>query len=301
MRRQFLKRRRPGFTLVELLVVVLIITILATIVLVAMFSATETARAARTRSMIARINDLLVPIWENYRTRRVPLLMTDSNPSTAAATRLDALRALMRMELPERKTDVEDGSGIAGLARPALSHAYQRQVIARAGSFGDWSEANQGSECLYLILSRIQDGDTNGLEFFRETEIGDVDNDGMPEILDGWGKPIAFLRWAPGFVPANSAATAYQDGTSPDPFDPLGVLGTPPKTFYLFPLVFSAGPDGEYAISTNSDPAGFQYSTTSPPNDPFTTTVTPTKFGTPDTTAGTFADNIHNHLQSTGE
>ena len=50
-----------------------------------------------------------------------------------------------------------------------------------------------------MILASIRDGDITGLDFFTEGEIGDVDNDGMPEILDPWGVPIYFLRWAPGF------------------------------------------------------------------------------------------------------
>jgi hypothetical protein len=62
-----------------------------------------------------------------------------------------------------------------------------------------WTGQHQGAECLYLILSGIREGDKGGLEFFKETEIGDVDGDGMPEVLDAWGNPIEFLRWAPGF------------------------------------------------------------------------------------------------------
>ncbi len=209
----------------------------------------------------------------------------------------------MRMELPDRKTDVTDGPG-GSRARPALSAAYLRRAARTA-----WDEPNEGAECLYMIVSRIQDGDTNGLEFFRETEIGDTDGDGMPEILDGWGKPIAFLRWAPGFLdntPTTAGApkvtSAYQDGKAPDAFDPYGVRGTPsgsPKSYYLFPLIFSAGPDGVYAISAKD--TSFHYNATSPLNDPYTTTPSP-QFGTPDTTSGKYEyiDNIHNHLLITG-
>ena len=51
-----------------------------------------------------------------------------------------------------------------------------------------------------MILANMQDGDTSGLEFLGESEIGDIDGDGMREVLDGWGNPIAFLRWAPGYL-----------------------------------------------------------------------------------------------------
>ena len=47
----------------------------------------------------------------------------------------------------------------------------------------------------------------------------DTDGDGMKEILDAWGNPIEFLRWAPGL------RSLIQDGdpAHADPFDPRGV------------------------------------------------------------------------------
>lgn len=53
---------------------------------------------------------------------------------------------------------------------------------------------------LYLIISSKQDGDKNALDYFSDSELGDTDGDGMREILDAWGQPIEFLRWAPGYA-----------------------------------------------------------------------------------------------------
>ena len=71
----------------------------------------------------------------------------------------------------------------------------------------------------------------------------------MPEILDPWGKPIYFLRWAPGF------ASDLQDPSrrAPDPFDPLRIdprwaSDDAEKPFALFPLVYSAGRDRDYGV-----------------------------------------------------
>jgi hypothetical protein len=62
-----------------------------------------------------------------------------------------------------------------------------------------------------MIIASIRDLGTNGLDFLREDEIGDLDGDGMPEILDAWGRPIAFLRWPAGFVahPGNDFHLGY--------------------------------------------------------------------------------------------
>ena len=65
---------------------------------------------------------------------------------------------------------------------------------------GGWTSANQGAECLYLILSTMRDGDKSALDFFQSDEVGDTDGDGMNEILDGWGQPIQFLRWPAGYA-----------------------------------------------------------------------------------------------------
>ncbi|MCA9271062.1 MAG: prepilin-type N-terminal cleavage/methylation domain-containing protein [Planctomycetales bacterium] len=254
-------RRRRAFTLVEMLVVILVIVILATVVLSAMVTAQETAKIARTKALIARMDQWLAPLWDAYQTRRVPVIVpVGTSPQAAAKARLDALRDIMRLELPDRVTDVLDGPTTSGMARPALSEAYKRAVAA------SWSTNNthQGAECLYLILSRTMDGDVSALEFFQPTEIGDVDADGAKEILDGWGKPIEFLRWAPGFV------SPMQTGGE-DAFDPRKVYGKQ----YLYPLIFSAGSDMTYDIKTDvaggSDPSTWHHynATTPQKNDPY--------------------------------
>jgi prepilin-type N-terminal cleavage/methylation domain-containing protein len=296
MQQREITKRRGGFTLVELLVVVLIICILATITLFALFNAGEAAKKGRTRSQIARIHDLLTPVWESYLTRRVPINITaGTNPSVAAQTRVDGIRELMRMELPDRKSDVVDNAVVIS-ARPSLSQAYLRKAQAITGGVANWTTTHQGSECLYMILSRMQDGESNGLEHFHATEIGDTDNDGMLEVLDGWGKPIAFLRWAPGFT-ADVTGSALQKAPAsaePDPVDPTGVRGSPPNTYFLFPLVFSAGPDTAYDIAVDGSSA-LQYNGTTPKNDPFTT-AGGQKMGAPITSTTGWQDNIHNHL-----
>src|SRR5690606_31912666 len=127
--------------------------------------------------------------------------------------------------------DVRDPSAKFGL-QPSLWNAYRRKLIALTGSTpadptANWTERYSNAECLYLILSTIRDGDTTGLDFFSPGEIRDLDGDNVPEIVDGWGHPIAFFRWAPGYTannPTHPIAGTLQSGDAtvqPDPFDPL--------------------------------------------------------------------------------
>lgn len=194
---------------------------------------------------------------------------------------------------------------------PALWHRYRRAVASRStdGTFNDtsgWTKENDDAECLYLILESIQVGDTNGLDFFKQSEIGDTDGDGMSEILDGWGNPIHFLRWAPGFIGPRSN---LHRNNSPDPFDPLGVRGGRLQTagtgiydhFPLYPLLISEGPDGQLdvVLKYNSESDNRATVSGSPPNNPYydngTGSFLGTEFDTDSNGVDEYFDNISNH------
>lgn len=289
------RRVRRGFTLVELLAVTAILTILMGLVLMALAGATEQARLNRTQAQITKLDALVMQRWESYRQRPLPIrIPAGTQPAAAANMRLAATWELMRMELPERKSDIISPP-VALAAVPSLCQAYRRRAEARCGASWQndtaWTPAYQGAECLYLILATIRDGETTGLDFLTSREIGDVDGDNMPEILDGWGNPIEFLRWAPGFVSEMQTGDAVNQH---DPFDPLKMY---PSHFALIPLIYSAGPDRKYDINVG---ATINYSSYSPPNNPYHSVTTPPAIGAPaDADADgklSWADNMHNHF-----
>ena len=63
---------RTGFTLVELLMVIMLIGILTTFVLVALAGVTEKAKEDRTKAQIAKIHELIMGKWESYLYRKMP-------------------------------------------------------------------------------------------------------------------------------------------------------------------------------------------------------------------------------------
>jgi len=341
------RTRRAAFTLTELLVVIMVIGILASSVLFALYGAIQDAKVKRTKAQATKLHDMLMTRWESYRTRPVRLLMTSPLPGTPAlpvtptrevrrnakamsGARLNALRDLMRMQMPDRKSDVLDGPAFYSfvypdsqgqpqtatltIRRPAISREYLRRAKAvYDSSTGLWTAPKwhpqyQDAECLYMIIASIRDISSNGLDFVYEGEIGDTDQidldgdgtidqigDGMPEILDAWGKPIAFIRWPAGFlahpgpdynyltvddIPSYSTiqsfvvdGTDYVESEDRDPFDPLrvdnrqgvampnagSVSGTAKYYFNYktYPLVCSGGPDELWDIVRfDFDPAG---------------------------------------------
>ncbi len=270
--------KNDGFTLIELLIVIAIIGVLSAMTLGVIAASADDAKKSRTKVQIRRINNLIMDLWESFETRPIPVRIPNfaRGPKDAARIRLAALRELMRLELPDRYTDITSGpimvdvdlSGggtfTLNLQSNSLNAYYQSQLS------GSQTPQFQGAECLYLILSGIQDEFGTGLDSFNDSEIGDVDDDGMLEILDGWGTPIEFLRWAPGmselasdfgFSSTTRLISPIQSGnasTDPDPFDPLradlrvdpnnSVINPDDDTFRLVPLIYSAGSDRSYDI-----------------------------------------------------
>lgn len=243
-------RPHAGFTLVELLVTVTIIMLLASLMLGGMTVARQRARIDRTRTTIRKIHEILMPQYESYVRRRVPLPAGLTSGSTVARERLRRIRTLSLHEMPDSWADVAnsgtdaragDGTNPIGTGTVAIPGYAQTGAMFGYATFRTTVTAaefatNGSSECLYLIVSRGTFQPEN-LEQFRSEEIGDTDGDGAPEFLDAWGKPIIFFRWAPGFV----SPVQVNDATNRhDPLDPTRVDG---NGFVLTPLVVSGGPD----------------------------------------------------------
>jgi prepilin-type N-terminal cleavage/methylation domain-containing protein len=246
----------PGFTLIELLVTIAIIGILSTMALGVMQAARQSAAKAATTATIAKLNNIIMRRYESYLTRRVPLdLSTDKDgkrmtPAQMAKDRLYAIRDLMRMEMPDRSEDInsppiELPNSLKKVTRPALSSLYYSRLndAGTKPTTGNGEDAG-GAELLYLIVSL---GSPEAMGQFGPSEIGDTNGNGWPEFLDGWGRPIFFLRWAPGYTPYSDVQKWDPEPSSTvtqsryhDPFDPRRA---DPAAFQLIPLIYSGGPN----------------------------------------------------------
>jgi prepilin-type N-terminal cleavage/methylation domain-containing protein len=262
---------RHAFTLVELMVVIVIIGILASLTLAGLAGVRGRAKIDKTRNTIRKLDDLVMAKYESYQRRRVR--------ATTPFDRLTQLRRLMVYEMPDNWNDVlEDPTdtvfNTTAPSPPRLARgfaAYKQALRAaekketKAGNL-PFDQSNASAECLYMLVAR-GGLEPEALEFFRNDEIGDTDGDGAPEFLDAWGRPISFIRWAPGFSPYSSIQVD-DSSTHHDPLDPFkeDLAG-----YALYPLIMSRGPDEELGIF---DPlAGAGWIQFLPPNGPGLATI----------------------------
>ena len=369
-----------GFTLVELLTVIVIISMLAAISLVALNGAYTEAKIAKTRGTITKLDAAMQQIFEEFGERYeesaiddlsvgpalVPVQITsfananfagavDREQTARAAIRWHLIADIMRMEMPQSWAEVFDsgqlnpddtalqkqlgptripvGTGFVEASAPAVFSYYYAAYSRYVYSFPTTERAKPAltgpsrAALLYLIIANLN---PESLESFHGSEIGDPDGDGLLKFLDAWGRPIQFLRWAPAFtgsdrqpdVVTNSSVitdgiSAWESGPNGgavadtvlagnfrravaqmlDPFD----LNQSLQSWFLYPLIYSAGPDGVYNLYVGEyreDPNHDEplSSPTSLWMDPFRI-----PFGLPGTeNSGGHFDNIHNHRHAGG-
>jgi len=225
-----LQRRRHlkvGFTLVELLVVLVIIGMLASMVSFAMFRSMQAAREAKTQALIAKLHNVIARQWDTYVSRQVA--------GDTPEEQLLAIRSLIQLEMPDASAELVNATA-----------SVMNQTITNGT---DTSLGYVDAQCLYHLVSQIADDDLDRINFFSETEARDLNNDGSLDVfIDGWGNPIGFIRQPTGFP---STLSDLNDPTSPDPFD----LTDSPSNGVYFPLIFSYGPDKSSGLTASTGAA----------------------------------------------
>ncbi|MCX7429816.1 MAG: prepilin-type N-terminal cleavage/methylation domain-containing protein [Planctomycetia bacterium] len=276
-----------GFTLVELLVVIIIISILSAMTLGGLAGAAKSSRTQSTSLIIRVLNEAIMTQYEGYE---------DIALTKKTAADLLELRKRIRQEMPDAWADVADlTAGSASPARSGLTATYPAGV-----AYARYKEQRkavstpyQSAECLYMIIT-ASGMFPDFLENVRPERVGDVDADGAKEFLDGWGKPIAFLRWAPGFSSPYSPIQFNDPSKYHDPIDDAGLDNT---AFALYPLIYSPGVDGDYGlVPSDGDWAGWPDANlgVTSPNTPCSFQPTGKLVGAPDET-NAYRDNITNH------
>ena len=258
------------------MVVIVIISILASLSLAGLNIGRQRSKIDATRATIRKLDEIVMDQFDSYSTRVKGL----------KPAHLLAIRGTMVEEMPDNWANVRPLANCS----TSSGRAYSRYKNTTAPGY-------QGAECLYMIVTR-SGFSPSALENFRANEVGDIDRDGMKEFLDGWGNPIAFLRWAPGF---SSPLSALQFADVTTNHDALDVGLNDSNAFQMYPLIYSPGPDEAGNAGTTSSGYGILATGTAgwPPESlpsicEFSDGAT--KIGGPDPANPTaYRDNITNH------
>jgi prepilin-type N-terminal cleavage/methylation domain-containing protein len=252
---------RRAFTLIELVVVIVILAILASLTLSGLNGARQRAKIDKTRSTIRKLHEIVMPIYEGYVERRITPLVDPAtggpiaNKTRIAQIQVYAKRFIMATDLPDLWDDAWTPLTSTSYSKfPSTSNFRSPNPRYRAiGPHPDQllAMAYESAECLQMIVVRGGYA-ADAVEQFRSDEIGDVDGDGRAEFVDGWGRPISFIRWPAGFD--RSALQSFTVNGPPDPIDPLGVTDAT-KLFpdrALMPLIYSGGPNNSLDIDSSA-------------------------------------------------
>ncbi len=278
-----------AFTLIELMVVIAIIAILATLVLQVAGGLISNAREAATKATISKIQAILNTRQQAFErlTMRKGYLTGSSEYQSEAVTAANLgnpnLQPILAMKDLQRKFFPQTWAETTPYVPP-----FQPNIVANRDA--------TNPEILYDSLTQSNMlGDTVvGTDTFSTAEVAyrtTANNTTLGRFIDAWGNPIRFYRWPTrlfrsngmnggslqAILPADVTNVQQFFTTLPvftgnlindlarDPDDPLqACLSVPnfeqnyhtPVTFHVF-LVVSAGPDGLLGMAEPDDPTSY--------------------------------------------
>lgn len=257
-----------GFTLVELMIVITIISVLMVLTIQVMAAFISQARDSATRATLKKIqglmNDRLNAFYRFYgggdatavarlKTTQEYASLKQQYPSINDNLRLMLTRkTLFKKYFPQESADITD--------------QYLYPNIYNKSGLGN-------EEILYdvLVNSGLLGDTPVGADEFTTAQVSDTDGDGFKEFIDGWGQPIRFYRWPTRLIRATGSASF--DSTNArvllnslprdydlkrDPGDSLNLAGTLTGTYFEdnfhtvqtwhVPLIVSSGADKKFGM-----------------------------------------------------
>jgi prepilin-type N-terminal cleavage/methylation domain-containing protein len=231
--------KRDAFTLTELLVVIAIISILASLAAWGVFATIGNRRARNTEDTFKTVNKLLQSHWRyvideaNKDSQVSPAVLALAGNDPARARVLWKKFRLMEA-FPQTFAECNPATAFVynnpSAANPYIptGNGFQRRYIVKyqtaLASVGGSHQANtESAACLLLALGISRGGGATALSTDQiGFAVGDTDADGIPELVDGWGNPVGFLRFPWNMPNPAAGTTKYADAV-----DPTGTLINP--------------------------------------------------------------------------
>lgn len=209
---------RPGFTLVELLMVMLIIIFLAGILIVVLGQAGGRAREKATQALITKLSKQVQERLEALdRFRNLPPFQDDANnfvtTNSSSYTYMNLsflpnpnltkqmkttlwLKMMMKLHFPQSFSELR----AMEIDLPQYTNRSVDQFVKLKNLMTNPAKHTpdtESSELLYFILTTGQGFGVPTVDpnEYRSSEVADTDGDGLMEFIDAWGRPLRFYRW----------------------------------------------------------------------------------------------------------
>src|SRR5262249_20427054 len=244
-----------------------------------------------TETMLRKLHDGTQQQWseacKQFRTGQAPgsaVTLAGVDP-TGKRAQVIWLKLQLRREFPMSYAEIIRPSAVNGvdLVTPADLPPISSYVRALNGRTAAIDPKTESAACLLIAL---QNHPHKGMKFNAEESLGasaikDTDGDGVPEIVDGWGRPITFFRWGTGNAELNATNTTARGNFDRDTEDPdralmdgswnvstnpyvgtfeqlchrVEVNGTR-QSFFTIPVIVSPGKDGNLGLAADMSPLG---------------------------------------------
>lgn len=241
-----------GFSLIEILVVLMIIGILTALIVVAMGRLLGNAQIEATRVTIAQIDEVIQARYEAVRNADVKVEAKKLASLNSSINENEAefliRKELYRQALPQRPEDLHglDRDDSTTNDNATFYSAYTTQ----GGTANSDDESVTAAEVFMFAITNgdkvraLPGGKTYSvpvleLDKINRNHIADIDNDGLSELVDEWGQPFRFYNFPTRLIRdastidisnARFLITGLPGDTSDngplgqDPLDPTGIL-----------------------------------------------------------------------------
>lgn len=205
---------RRAFTLIEIIVVLGIMALLASILGVTIANMGESAREAQTIATLRKLNGLIeerrggiIRSTKEPEFRRIVKVLhrrfINGDPTNGLprlprisekAVEILTQKALMRASFPQYFQDIVDPTPSSPSV--VLTRIQNDPVVNGSLDLTKHQRQTESAEVLYYTLTRMEafGFPPVGNDEFLTSEVADTDGDGLPEFVDGWGNPIRFYR-----------------------------------------------------------------------------------------------------------
>ncbi|MEC7501815.1 MAG: prepilin-type N-terminal cleavage/methylation domain-containing protein, partial [Planctomycetota bacterium] len=141
VQRQAHTRSQTAFTLVELLVVLVIIGMLASMVSFAMFRSMQAAREAKTQALISKLHNVIARHWDTFETGQPPEYISTETPPAGLTSEEEARWRAQQKVLRWMKDEM-----------PCTSGEFNQSTLFSNTLGLSVSSADADAQCLYQIV-----------------------------------------------------------------------------------------------------------------------------------------------------